>query len=200
MTTRDIQREETKKRIYDVAFKLFDEFGYDKVKVSDIAKAANVSVGSVYYHYKNKEAIIDYGYYEFDQMLKEAYEKQTFDSEREAILFLIDFQIKDVFLDIGLKMTTICFKNQINAENTYLHSDERYLYQKLLENLNNIQHMNKEHAAKMMLRISRGSIYDWCCYNGSYDLIEAVHEEISIVLDYIGLQKDESLSIFFVSM
>ena len=171
MTTRDIQREETKKRIYDVAFKLFDEFGYDKVKVSDIAK----------------EAIIDYGYYEFDQMLKEAYEKQTFDSEREAILFLIDFQIKDVFLDIGLKMTTICFKNQINAENTYLHSDERYLYQKLLENLNNIQHMNKEHAAKMMLRISRGSIYDWCCHNGSYDLIEAVHEEISIVLDYIGL-------------
>ena len=61
------------------------------------------------------------------------------------------------------------------------------LYQKLLENLNNIQHMNKEHAAKMMLRISRGSIYDWCCHNGSYDLIEAVHEEISIVLDYIGL-------------
>ena len=187
MTTRDIQREETKKRIYDVAFKLFDEFGYDKVKVSDIAKAANVSVGSVYYHYKNKEAIIDYGYYEFDQMLKEAYEKQTFNSERVAILFLIDFQIKDVFLDIGLKMTTICFKNQINAENTYLHSDERYLYQKLLENLNNIQYMNKEHAAKMMLRISRGSIYDWCCHNGSYDLVEAVHEEISIVLDYIGL-------------
>ena len=59
MTTRDTQREETKKRIYHVAFKLFDEFGYDKVKVSDIAKAANVSVGSVYYHYKNKEAIID---------------------------------------------------------------------------------------------------------------------------------------------
>ena len=160
MTTRDIQREETKKRIYDVAFKLFDEFGYDKVKVSDIAKAANVSVGSVYYHYKNKEAIIDYGYYEFDQMLKEAYEKQSFDNEREAILFLIDFQIKD---------------------------DERYLYQKLLENLNHIHHMNKEHAAKMILRISRGSIYDWCCHNGSYDLVEAVHEEISIVLDYIGL-------------
>ena len=45
----------------------------------------------------------------------------------------------------------------------------------------------KEHATKMMLRISRGSIYDWCCHNGSYDLIEAVHEEISIVLDYIGL-------------
>lgn len=196
MTTRDIQREETKKRIYDVAFKLFDEFGYDKVKVSDIAKAANVSVGSVYYHYKNKEAIIDYGYYEFDQMLKEAYEKQSFDNEREAILFLIDFQIKDVFLDIGLKMTTICFKNQINAENTYLHSDERYLYQKLLENLNNIQHMNKEHAAKMMLRISRGSIYDWCCHNGSYDLIEAVHEEISIVLDYIGCRKTKVFLFF----
>ena len=71
MTTRDIQREETKKRIYDVAFKLFDEFGYDKVKVSDIAKAANVSVGSVYYHYKNKEAIIDYGYYELLEVISD---------------------------------------------------------------------------------------------------------------------------------
>lgn len=135
MNTRDRQREETKKRIYQEAFKLFDQYGYDKVKVSDIAKAAKVSDGSVYYHYKNKEAIIDYGYYGFDQLLKEAYEKQSFQNEREAILFLIDFQIKDVFLDIGLKMTTICFKNQINADNTYLYCDERYLYQKLLENL-----------------------------------------------------------------
>lgn len=42
MTTRDIQREETKKRIYDVAFKLFDEFGYDKVKVSDIDRKSVV--------------------------------------------------------------------------------------------------------------------------------------------------------------
>ena len=56
MKTRDRQREETKKRIYQEAFKLFDQYGYDKVKVSDIAKAAKVSVGSVYYHYKNKEA------------------------------------------------------------------------------------------------------------------------------------------------
>ena len=58
MTTRDIQREETKKRIYDVAFKLFDEFGYDKVKVSDIAKAANVSVGSVIIRIKKQLLIM----------------------------------------------------------------------------------------------------------------------------------------------
>ena len=82
-------------------------------------------------------------------------------------------------------MTTICFKNQINADNTYLYCDERYLYQKLLENLSSIE--NKEHFAKMILRISRGSIYDWCCHNGKYDLIEAAHEEISIILDHIGL-------------
>ena len=36
MTIRDIQREETKKRIYDVAFKLFDEFVYDIVLVEKI--------------------------------------------------------------------------------------------------------------------------------------------------------------------
>ena len=35
-------------------------------------------MGSVYYHYKNKEAIIDYlSYYEFDQMLKRNFPQKT---------------------------------------------------------------------------------------------------------------------------
>ena len=55
--------------------------------------------------------------------------------------------------------------------------------------------MKKEHAAKMMLRISRGSIYDWCLHNGSYDLIEAVHEEISIVY-YLSFLKVFDKDIF----
>lgn len=189
MNSRDIQREQTKRRIYDVAFELFDQYGYDQVKVSDIAKEAQVSVGSVYYHYKNKEAIIDYGYYEFDLLLKETYEKTTFQSSREAILFLISYQIQITADELGLKRVSICFKNQMNSDNTYLYSNERYLYQKLLENLNKqtIKHMTSEHAAKMILRISRGSIYDWCCHEGNYDLKKAVLEEVSIILDYIGL-------------
>lgn len=189
MNNRDIQREKTKRRIYDVAFTLFDQYGYDKVKVSDIAKEAGVSVGSVYYHYKNKEAIIDYGYYEFDLLLKEAYEKLSFKSSREAILFLIGYQIKMTIERLGLKRASICFKNQMNSENTYLYSNDRYLYQRLLDNLDKqeLKALNSEHVAKMILRISRGSIYDWCCHEGNYDLKEAVLEEVSIILDYIGL-------------
>ena len=189
MNNRDIQREKTKRKIYDVAFTLFDQYGYDKVKVSDIAKEAGVSVGSVYYHYKNKEAIIDYGYYEFDLLLKDIYEKQSFKSSREAILFLIGYQIKMTIERLGLKRASICFKNQMNSENTYLYSNDRYLYQKLLDNLNKqeLKALDSEHVAKMILRISRGSIYDWCCHEGNYDLKEAVLEEVSIVLDYIGL-------------
>lgn len=95
-------------------------------------------------------------------------------------------------------MTTICFKNQINADNTYLYCDERYLYQKLLENLSSIE--NKEHFAENDFKNQQRQYLCWCCHNGNYDLVEAVHEEISIVLDYIGLQKDESLSIFFIYM
>lgn len=189
MNNRDIQREKTKRRIYDVAFMLFDQYGYDKVKVSDIAKEAGVSVGSVYYHYKNKEAIIDYGYYEFDLLLKDVYEKQSFKSSREAILFLIGYQIQMTIERLGLKRASICFKNQMNSENTYLYSNDRYLYQKLLENLNKqeLKALSSEHVAKMILRISRGSIYDWCCHEGNYDLKKAVLEEVSIILDYIGL-------------
>lgn len=189
MGIRDKQKEETKRRIYDVAFSLFDQYGYDQVKVSDIANKAHVSVGSVYYHYKNKEAIIDFGYFEFDQKLKEEYEKQNFSSSREAILFLVNYQIQMTEEKLGLKRATICFKNQMNSENTYLYSKERYLYQKLVENLENqsLQFLTGEKTAQMILRISRGTIYDWCCHEGSYDLKQTVLQEVLMILDYVGL-------------
>ena len=96
----------------------------------------------------------------------------------------IPVMITEVIIRIGYAFKRIkeghSIKESIPVSYTHL-----YLYQKLLENLSSIE--NKEHFAKMILRISRGSIYDWCCHNGNYDLVEAVHEEISIVLDYIGL-------------
>lgn len=189
MNSRDRQREATKRRIYDVAFQLFAKRGFENVKVADIAKAADVSVGSVYYHYTSKEAIIDYGYYEFDQELQAAYEKHTFDSSREGIEFLISYQIKSVEGDLGCALTAITFKNQMNGDNTYHFSDERYINRMLLDNLEKqpLKHLNSVQAAAMILRMSRGVIYDWCCRQGAYSLKATVALELNIILEYIGL-------------
>ena len=55
-----MKRQNTKDRqgtILSVALKLFTERGYFNTSVHDIQKQAKVSIGSIYHHFGNKEAI-----------------------------------------------------------------------------------------------------------------------------------------------
>ena len=57
-TSRTLQAEQTKKMLLEVAVKLMGKHGYDNVKIEDICKESNVSVGAFYHHMKNKAGII----------------------------------------------------------------------------------------------------------------------------------------------
>ncbi len=48
----------TKEKILAVALNLFNEEGTQKITTNHIAKAAQISPGNLYYHFKNKEQII----------------------------------------------------------------------------------------------------------------------------------------------
>ncbi|GAC1632905.1 MAG: hypothetical protein NVS9B10_27830 [Nevskia sp.] len=48
---------DTLKAIQDRAFDLFGRYGYDGVSIGDIAKAARLSKGALYWHYASKEAL-----------------------------------------------------------------------------------------------------------------------------------------------
>ncbi|CAN5548693.1 hypothetical protein BH10BAC3_BH10BAC3_15870 [soil metagenome] len=61
----------TKKKILTVSSKLFFENGIANVRLQQIANQANISVGNLAYHYKNKEAIVNSIYEEaFVEMYK----------------------------------------------------------------------------------------------------------------------------------
>lgn len=48
---------DTRKAIRDQAFELFGRYGYEGVSVGDIAKAAKLSKGALYWHFKGKEEL-----------------------------------------------------------------------------------------------------------------------------------------------
>lgn len=50
---------ETKQKILDVALDLFSKNGFSAVSIRDICKVVNIKESSVYYHFKNKQAILD---------------------------------------------------------------------------------------------------------------------------------------------
>lgn len=58
ITQRDIQAQETRKRIFRSAIDLFSRKGFAQTAISDIAEKADVSVGSFYEHFDCKEALL----------------------------------------------------------------------------------------------------------------------------------------------
>jgi len=52
-------KQATKEKIFDASVDLFSKKGFNDVTVREIAKQAGIREGSIYNHYKNKEAILD---------------------------------------------------------------------------------------------------------------------------------------------
>jgi AcrR family transcriptional regulator len=57
-TVRDRQREETKRRIREVALAAIRRDGLTDARIDEIARAAGVSRGTVYFHYPTKEHVV----------------------------------------------------------------------------------------------------------------------------------------------
>ena len=50
---------DTKQKILDVSLNMFSEKGFSAVSIRDICASVNIKESSVYYHFKNKRAILD---------------------------------------------------------------------------------------------------------------------------------------------
>src|SRR5262245_14170328 len=58
MSSREQQREETRRRLYASALAIFRRDGVVAARTEDIAKAAGVSRGSFYFHFPTKEHVL----------------------------------------------------------------------------------------------------------------------------------------------
>jgi len=190
LTTRDIQSLNTKNKIAECANNLFTTNSYEDVKITDICKCAGVSVGAFYHYFKSKEDIINDAYNDFDALTEEMVKKKAFTSSTEAILFLLYCQVKAI-ADRGYIFGTCYFKNQLTNKVKYILNKDRYFYKKLLSEVtaaiatSEIHYENPKKLTDLLLRISRGSIYDWCLHEGSYDLVEQTIADIKFMLNFL---------------
>jgi AcrR family transcriptional regulator len=64
--------EDTRRKIYEAALKLFREKGFEQTTMRDIAAKADVALGAAYYYFASKEAIVLAFYQEMQEVSHEA--------------------------------------------------------------------------------------------------------------------------------
>ncbi|SDY10263.1 DNA-binding transcriptional regulator, AcrR family [Evansella caseinilytica] len=80
----------TKERILQVAEKLFSESGFDGTGVDKIAKEAGINKGSIYYHFKDKNDIIESLFHNILQEVEEHLNKMNQEGAVDSQLKLED--------------------------------------------------------------------------------------------------------------
>ncbi len=66
MNKKQIQSEQTRKKISEAARSLFVQKGYKATSIEDIVAATGSSKGNIYYHFKSKEGLFSYLLHEWD--------------------------------------------------------------------------------------------------------------------------------------
>lgn len=186
MTSRQRQAEETRQKLLKVSLRLIQEKGFDNVKIEDICRQADASVGSFYHHFKNKAGIVVALYSDVDRhFLSEVIPSLREPDSVEAVLEYLDAQILSSLrfgVDTGLQI----YKAQLTEGTEFFLSAERTLPSGLTQIIRRLQEIGvlkqeKEASriASELLVITRGIMYNWCLCRGSYDSRALAREMIS---------------------
>ncbi|MDH5718091.1 MAG: TetR/AcrR family transcriptional regulator [Spirochaetia bacterium] len=112
---RKLQKEKTAKTILDSARETFEEVGFEKANIRDIAKRSGVAPGSVINHYKDKMNLLHSALYEdLETTIKKTFESMKQGNIEEKLSYLT----KGVFnyYERRPKLSKILLKESLFAE------------------------------------------------------------------------------------
>lgn len=189
LTKRQLQALHTKQHILDVSVKLMGTYGYGQVKISQICKEADVSIGCFYHHFKTKSDLLIGVFNRFAHHISSfiTHELQEKDAI-ESILSLMGYHAQYV-TQIGSDIVTQVYIAQLieNYETilseVYNPTEVLNTYIQLGQQTGQlISHMPSLDLANLLITHLTGIVYNWCVCNGSYNLVEEVENTFTLLL------------------
>lgn len=155
--SRSLRSEENKRRIIECAMNLINEKGYDGVSVSEITKAAGVSKGAFYIHFKTKEDLIEQEISLFYDALKISDSKGKYERLYAFLSNSVDYIKKS-----GLKMAQEWFSQSVKG-NFYGKSKLSYDKKTVAEIVGDAS------LSDEIVSVYYGALNLWCFTDGKVD-------------------------------
>jgi len=181
-TNRQIQAQQTKDKVYQVAIHLFETKGFENITVDEICKASNVSTGTFYNVFKSKYEILDRIFELADIYFTEYVQNEiTHLPFKEAVLTFFDYYA-DYNIERGITFT----KQLYNVRNNLFAKDNRPMLlvlrdviQASINKKELISNLSSDEIVQFLFVCVRGVVYDWCLRDGKFDLKNRIHEYVS---------------------
>lgn len=196
---RKVQGAETKKKLYEIAERLFNERNISDVSVEDITDEAGITKGGFYVHFESKDALIaillaervtrtDTDYRIFLEALPD-------DMSTPEVLMALTDKIADTLINkIGYenmkKVYQLLLTDTVDTEPLKGFGRELYsLLHTVLEK--GIRRgelkttLSTEALSRHFVMAFRGITYEWCVHYPNYDLHEQAKEHCRLLLEGI---------------
>jgi AcrR family transcriptional regulator len=196
---RKVQGAETKRKLYEIAEKLFTERNITDVSIEDITDEAGISKGAFYVHYASKDelaAIIiaektakaDNGYKTFLESLPD-------DMTASSVLLALTEKISDTLSDtLGYEnMKTVyqlLLAGTIDTDSVKGYGRELYIMlcgilEKGIRRGEFISALPAETLSRHFVMALRGVSYEWCVHYPDFDLKEQFLAHIRLLISGI---------------
>ena len=159
-----------------------EQHGYDNITVEQIAKKANVSVGTYYHHFKSKFDLLVEIYHQgdvfFEEHVRDLLCQYESCAQRVTGYFVLYAQLA---VDTGLEMSC----------KLYIPTNKMFItHGRAMQGLlTEILRLGQEHGeltdaavleviTEKLFVAARGVIFDWCLHDGKSDLIADIRELI----------------------
>ena len=193
---RKVQGAETKKKLFDIAGRLFAQRGFSDVSIEDITDEAGVTKGAFYVHFASKDALIS--------LLIEDYVSRS-DTDYKAFLkglpddmpcasamFALAGKIADTLsnslgCDNMKKVYRILLTGSAGTEAVQEYGRDLYalvrgILEKGLERGEFTSPLSSEALSRHFVMALRGTAFEWCVRYPDFDLREQTIEHIRLLL------------------
>ncbi len=180
LTNRQIKAQQTKKKILDIALDLFSKKGFDNVTVDEIVAKSKTSKGAFYVHFNSKYEIFLEKFKEIDDFYAtfiQSLPKEI--SSHEKIFRLIESQMIYLRDCLGKDLMRAVYISALipNPANVFSNT-ERELYKIVHSFIKEGQEageikneLSPTELTMLITRCMRGTLYDWCVFGDSFDLL-----------------------------
>jgi AcrR family transcriptional regulator len=197
-TKRDLQKMETRQRLYNAAIELIDKKGFSHVTISDITEKAGVSKGNFYHYFKSKDEVLIEEFLKIDTFFEETLEEVS-NKHRSPLKQLAAFTEASFqyFNDVGVTVVRAVYSSEVDPAmkkpklafpNRPVTGIIGHLVKEAQERGELRKDMSAETITEYYLQSFRGAIYEWCLQDGQFDLIKAYKRFIKLIFEGLKAQ------------